>query len=104
MVRYLDIKEAFQAWSDWYGLRAKEYEATKARRWEPVYRRLVKCAGIAAGSKVLDIGTGTGGAALEAAKAAGSHGYVIGTDSADGMLSIAKEKSEKLGITNVEFK
>ena len=100
----MDIKEAQQAWSDWYGSIAEAYDAKSLRRWQPERQELIRRANIAPGSKVLDIGTGTGEAAFEALKAVGPSGRIIGIDNTEGMLRIARQKAEKSGASNIEFK
>lgn len=59
-------------------------------RWR---RRAVDLAGVGAGSRVLDVATGTGDLAIEAA-ARGCE--VVGTDFSEGMLERAREKVEAL--------
>jgi ubiquinone/menaquinone biosynthesis C-methylase UbiE len=65
--------------------------------------RLVELAELQSGQCVLDIATGTGLAAIAAAKVVGSRGYVLGTDFASGMLQQAQQKVDGLGLTNIEF-
>jgi demethylmenaquinone methyltransferase/2-methoxy-6-polyprenyl-1,4-benzoquinol methylase len=57
----------------------------------PWYRhRALRAAGLTAGMSVLDIGTGTGLVACEAARIVGDPGLVIGVDPSAGMISNAK--------------
>lgn len=55
------------------------------------------------GENVLDVATGTGHAALAAAREL-KDGSVTGIDISDGMLRRAREKADKLGLRNVSFK
>ena len=100
----MEIKEALQIWSEWYSRNAEVWDARVVPRWEPLYKELVRRANIPAGSKVLDVGTGTGTAALVALRAVGSDGHVIGIDNSEGMLRIAEEKARKLAANNIEFR
>jgi ubiquinone/menaquinone biosynthesis C-methylase UbiE len=65
--------------------------------------RLVELAKLKSGDKVLDIATGTGLAAIAAAKIVGATGFVWGTDFASGMLQKAQQKVAALGLTNIGF-
>ena len=93
-----------RAWSDWYSSIAEAYDAKISREWLPRYQELIRRANIPLGSKVLDIGTGTGAAAFEALKVVGPSGSVVGVDNAEGMLQVARQKAESLGAKNIEFK
>jgi ubiquinone/menaquinone biosynthesis C-methylase UbiE len=72
--------------------------------WQEVYDSLIERAGITPGSSVLDIGTGTGEVALRACRAVGKRGRVVGVDSVEEMLRIARRKARRQGVNNVEFK
>lgn len=61
----------------------------------PVTGRLFEAANIAAGQRVLDVGTGRGDTALLAAERTGPTGFVLATDmSADAMLGLTQRLSE----------
>lgn len=64
--------------------------------WVPIFRRfarhLVSDAHISAGHVVLDIGTGTGVAAMEAVRRARADGIVLGIDRSAPMLELARTK------------
>ena len=74
-------------------------------RWGPEYdqdevhpaivRRLLEGLPIAAGARVLDVATGTGLVAFEAAQRVGPTGSVIGIDIAEGMLAEARRKRSR---------
>ncbi len=52
---------------------------------------------------ILDIATGTGLFAIEAAKKIGDNGRVIGIDIAHLMLAEAQKKAKKLNLNNIQF-
>ena len=65
--------------------------------------RLVDLCGLKTGDRVLDAGTGTGFAALHAARQVGDQGRVVGVDISQGMLSEARAEAAACKLTNVEF-
>jgi ubiquinone/menaquinone biosynthesis C-methylase UbiE len=69
----------------------------------PVTERILALAGIRAGSRVLDIASGTGEPALPAAALAGPAGFVLLTDQSAEMLDIARDKATERGLHNVDF-
>lgn len=73
--------------------------------WVPIFRRfahdLVTDAHISMGHVVLDVGTGTGVAAMEAVKRIRPSGIVLGIDRSAPMLELAKQKCAK--VKNVSF-
>jgi uncharacterized protein (TIRG00374 family) len=62
-------------------------------RYGEVLERVVTVAGVAAGKRVLDIGTGTGNLALTCL---GRGATVVGVDPSERMLSLAREKAHRL--------
>ncbi|MFI5450199.1 MAG: class I SAM-dependent methyltransferase [Candidatus Bathyarchaeia archaeon] len=75
--------------------------------WVPIFRRfardLVAAAGISRGQVALDLGTGTGIAALEAARVVGRGGFVFGIDRSRRMLNAAIRKTSKTSPRNLRF-
>jgi ubiquinone/menaquinone biosynthesis C-methylase UbiE len=75
--------------------------------WVPIFTEfahdLVTVAEISDGQLVLDVGTGTGTAAIEAAKSATPHGFVFGIDRSLPILSFAKSNCAKKGPRNLRF-
>jgi len=65
--------------------------------------RLVVHAGISKGERVLDVACGTGWATLNAARAVGQTGKVIGIDIAEKALEIAQAKANQAGLDNISF-
>lgn len=60
-------------------------------------------AALAPGHRVLDIATGTGILAFEAAKRVGPSGSVLGVDISEGMLAAANRKADATGLRNIRF-
>jgi SAM-dependent methyltransferase len=58
----------------------------------------------APGESVLDLGSGAGFDALQAAAMVGPSGTVIGVDMTPAMLDKSRENARLLGLTNVEFR
>jgi len=75
----------------------------QGRFYTPVGDRLIESAQLQSGQTILDIATGTGIVALNAAKIVGDAGKVIGVDISSGMLSYAKQKLATEGLKNVNF-
>ena len=75
--------------------------------WVPIFSRfahdLVIIAEISDGHVVLDVGTGTGIAAVEAAKSVARQGFVFGIDRSIPILSIAKSSCARKGPRNIRF-
>jgi enediyne biosynthesis protein CalE5 len=65
--------------------------------------RLVELAGVAAGSRVLDIAAGYGEPSLTAARVVGPNGKVVATDISAGMLAYGRERAAAAGLENIEF-
>lgn len=101
MNQQLKLNEYKQQIADLYSRRSHTYDDGD---WHPrIAHRLVELAHISRGQHVLDIATGTGMVAIEAAQIVGSESRVIGVDISDGMLDQARRKVETLGLSNVEF-
>jgi SAM-dependent methyltransferase len=73
-----------------YDRRANDYAAAIEPSFGPVHHRIVELAHIGPGMRVVDLATGTGGVAREAA-AMGAH--VTGIDVSAGMLDVARHRS-----------
>jgi ubiquinone/menaquinone biosynthesis C-methylase UbiE len=65
--------------------------------------RLLGYAHLQPGQSVLDIATGSGLIAIEAAKQVGSRGRVLGVDIASGMLTQARARISRLKLFNIEL-
>lgn len=64
---------------------------------------LLRRGGLAAGMRVLDLGTGPGDVALQVAEIVGPEGSVVGVDQDSASLVVARERVDALGLSNVEF-
>src|SRR5215471_4837868 len=64
----------------------------------PLTRRLFETAGIAAGMRVLDIGSGSGDVALLAAQLVGPTGHVTGIDRDTAQVEFAAQRAKALGL------
>lgn len=82
----------------------KSHDATMVRLTGVVAERLLDLAGVGPGSRVLDIGCGTGEPAIPAAKRVGLTGSVLATDFVEPTLALAREKAAVAGLNNVEFR
>ena len=69
----------------------------------PLTRRLFERAGITAGMRVLDIGSGSGDVALLAAQLVGPTGDVTGIDRDPAQVEFAAQRAKAQGLTNVRF-
>jgi ubiquinone/menaquinone biosynthesis C-methylase UbiE len=63
---------------------------------------MLDLAGVAAGSRVLDLGAGTGDQTLMAARRVGPDGLVLATDISETMLDLAQEAARAAGLANVQ--
>jgi ubiquinone/menaquinone biosynthesis C-methylase UbiE len=77
------------------------------RYWVPIFRLfardLVKDASPSVGDVILDLGTGSGVAAIEVSKATPPVGLVVGIDRSDTMIALARKKAAKTHRRNVRF-
>lgn len=76
----------------------------QARLLEPVTRQFLLDAGIRAGMRVLDIGSGAGDIAFLAAELVGRSGEVIGTDTAAAAVTAAMRSARERGLSHVSFR
>lgn len=65
---------------------------------QPLAAHLIRLAEIAPGEKILDVGTGTGVVALQAARNTGKTGMICGIDLSEEMLNKASSKAKELQI------
>jgi len=70
----------------------------------PLTRRVFEAAGIGAGMKVLDLGSGAGDVALLVAEMVGPRGRVVGVDMNGAILETARARAAAAGWTNVTFR
>lgn len=89
-----EIADSFDARADTYA--QNEWHQRSAER-------LVELSNLRPGDCVLDVATGTGFAALAAARAVGNQGYVQGIDISPGMLRQARKAVEESGLMNIQM-
>ena len=76
----------------------------QARLLEPVTRQFLLDAGIGAGMRVLDVGSGAGDVAFLAADLVGATGEVIGSDAAAAAVIAATRNAAERGLRNTHFR
>ena len=100
---YVSDYQAYQKIiTDSYDARSKMYAQSNWHR--SLAEQLVDYHPPAEGDSVLDIGTGTGSAALHSSKLVGNSGRVIGVDISKGMIAQAEKIKSESGYKNIEFK
>jgi len=77
------------------------------RYWVPIFslfaKELALVSSPSAGDVILDVGTGSGLAARELCKTAPSVGLVVGIDSSEEMIRLARKRTVSAGLRNVKF-
>ncbi len=64
---------------------------------------LLEALALRPGERVLDVGSGGGKTSIEAARAVGSEGSVVGADVSAPLTRLASERAAEAGVENVEF-
>src|SRR5438067_7518130 len=72
-------------------------------RFTGVIDGIMRHAGLQPGQQVLDLGTGTGSAALKAALSVAPGGVVTAIDVSPEMLAIARQRIASMGLSNISF-
>jgi SAM-dependent methyltransferase len=75
----------------------------QAKRFEPYTERLFREAGIAAGHRVLDLGSGVGDVSLLLSRIVGPAGEVVGIDRDASSIARANARVAEAGLRNVKF-
>ena len=90
-----------------YTLGRTSHETTRLIEQSRIYgestRRLCKRAGIKAGMRVLEIGSGAGDVALTLAELVGQKGQIVGVDINPIILETARQRATEADVGNVEF-
>jgi ubiquinone/menaquinone biosynthesis C-methylase UbiE len=81
---------------------APTYDQVGPRFFAYFGRRLVKAAGITAGTSVLDVACGRSAVLFPAAEQVGTQGHVVGIDLAEGMVNAVREEAQRRGLSQVE--
>lgn len=68
-----------------------------------VTETLLRHARLAPGERVLDVGSGVGGATIAAAERVGPHGAVVGADISIPMVRLAEQRAAEQHVENVSF-
>jgi ubiquinone/menaquinone biosynthesis C-methylase UbiE len=77
--------------------------SAQSRLLNPITRRFLLEAGIIAGMRVLDVGTGVGDVAFRAEEIVGEAGEVIGVDREQSALDSARVRAESTTLRNISF-
>jgi ubiquinone/menaquinone biosynthesis C-methylase UbiE len=83
-----------------FGRAAPTYERAGPPFFGEVARRLVALADLPAGTRLLDVATGTGAALLQAGQPASPAGMVVGVDLAEPMVAEARRRLSEAGVAN----
>src|SRR5215468_3644685 len=75
----------------------------QAARLAPLTERLFREAGIGAGQRILDLGSGVGDVAMLAARLVGSSGEVVGVERNPRSVARARARVAQAGLHNVRF-
>lgn len=97
----IKLDEFKQQVADCYSQRSNTYDEGDFH--PKLAHHLIEYAAIHRGQKILDIATGTGLVAIEAAQLVGSEGQVIGVDISTGLLEQAKRKVKVADLSNIEL-
>jgi ubiquinone/menaquinone biosynthesis C-methylase UbiE len=76
----------------------------QSRFVEPITRQFFQEAGISAGMRVLDVGSGAGDVAFLTAELVGDSGEVIGTDQVAAAVATSTHRAKAKGLRNVSFR
>ena len=93
--------EQIKYWNETAGPKWIAFQKLLDAQLEPLGRRTMDRARIAAGERVLDVGCGCGDTTLELARRVGPKGRVLGIDVSAGMVARAAETAGDAGLRNV---
>ena len=77
---------------------------TQARLVDPMTRQFFRSAGVEAGMRVLDVGSGAGDVAFLVADLVGESGEVVGADRSPAAVTAAREGATARSLKNVTFR
>ncbi len=90
-----------------YALGNTEFEderlAWQSERFDPLTERFFRDAGVTAGQRVLDLGSGAGHVAMLTSRIVGPSGEVVGVERDAGSIARARVRIAESGLTNVTF-
>jgi SAM-dependent methyltransferase len=90
-------------WNTGPGQRWVTLQAAFDRSFQNMTALLLGRSGIRAGEGVLDVGCGSGASTLEAGRRVGAQGRVLGVDVSEPLLDLARERTARSGLNNVDF-
>jgi len=79
------------------------YQDEWDERFGPIVDAVITRAEMVSGETVLDLGSGTGSVAQQAAKVVGPTGQVVGVDLSEEMVEIARNRVSSLSLKNLVF-
>ena len=86
-----------------WDLAARGYETSWQAQLAVAQERLLACAALARGERVLDAACGTGLVSFAAARAVGPAGQVLGVDLSERMVDVARQRARDLNTLNATF-
>ena len=86
-----------------WDLCAENYDGCLTRAFTPIAQKLVSLVKPSSGQRVLDVATGSGLAALLAARLVGPQGRVVGVDLSETMVALARNRAREEGVDNADF-
>ena len=98
------MSEAQQPYVCGHSARELKRLELQGRYYEELSRRFLEAAGIGAGMRVLDVGSGVGDLSLLVADVVGAAGSVLGVDRAAEAVAVASERAQARGLRNVAFR
>jgi|SoiMethySBSTD1v2_1073268.scaffolds.fasta_scaffold00595_12 protein-L-isoaspartate O-methyltransferase len=99
----MTIETARNAYALGYSEEEQQRLIQQARRLAPWTKRLFRNAGVSAGQRVLDLGSGIGDVSLILSEMVGPEGSVLGLERDDGSIATAESRMAAAGIHNVCF-
>ena len=100
----MDVSEAYKILAEKHERYGKNWDCCGVPYFQEEYDELLKTAFIGPGSRVLDLGAGTGGLTLTASSRLGRGISIVGVDMLPAWLDIAKRKAENMLASNIDFK
>jgi ubiquinone/menaquinone biosynthesis C-methylase UbiE len=86
-----------------WDLCAENYDRCLTPAFTPIAKKVVSLVQPSSGQQVLDVATGSGLAALLAARLVGPQGRVVGVDLSETMVALAQNRASGQGLENAEF-
>lgn len=96
--------EQIEYWNETSGARWVEMNDLIDAQISPLGEAAMMRAAVTPGERILDIGCGCGQTSLQLAEKVGADGQVLGLDLSAVMLGRARERAERAGLSNLEFR